>query len=405
MKIYSADWVLPITSERVRHGAIVIDDENLILDLGQNERILETYRDENVQRIHFENSILMPGLVNAHTHLELSMMKGVIADELDFGDWVYEAITQRLEFPEEKIRAACRRAVKELHQTGTVAVGDIANSLSVSTDCLKEANLYAVVFNELTGFPSALAKPKLDEFLSRIPEDNSGKVRQTLAPHAAYSVSPELFELIRIYLDSHGAISTVHAAESMDETTFIRNGNGKIRNTIEKLGRWEERWRTPGVSPIAYLDALGILTNRMLAVHAVHTDDEDLEILSGRNVSVCTCPRSNVKINVGGIAPVEKYLKAGLNVCIGTDSLASNDDLNLWNEMSFFKQVHPTVPPTTILKMATINGARALRLDDQIGTIERGKENSVIRIETDFTIDEPEQFLISGKSKFRISPI
>ncbi|MBL7995222.1 amidohydrolase family protein, partial [bacterium] len=133
---------------------------------------------------------------------------------------------------------------------------------------------------------------------------------------------------------------------------------------------------------------------------AVHVTDEDVELLQSHNVHVCSCPRSNIQINVGGKAPIEKYLDAGLNVSLGTDSLASNDDLNLWNEMTFFKTIHPAISNKKILEMATINGARALGFDSQIGSIEKGKDNALICVGSDTLINDPEAFLLSGYDKF-----
>ncbi|KAA0268319.1 MAG: hypothetical protein EDM79_14815 [Chloroflexi bacterium] len=173
-----------------------------------------------------------------------------------------------------------------------------------------------------------------------------------------------------------------------------------MKEMIRKIGRWDDNWRAPGTTPVAYLRELAMLNSQLLIVHAVHVTDNDLEILKTHRVHICTCPRSNERIDVGGTAPVEKYLKAGLNVCMGTDSLASNDDLNLWSEMKFFKTVHPQIRDSTILEMATINGARALGFDKEIGSIEKGKDAALIRVESERPINEPEAFLLSGCDTF-----
>jgi cytosine/adenosine deaminase-related metal-dependent hydrolase len=193
----------------------------------------------------------------------------------------------------------------------------------------------------------------------------------------------------------------VHLAESQDEVEFLKTGSGPMKDMIQKIGRWDENWKAPGTTPVSYLNKMGFLNSKLLIVHAVHVTDEDIELLKSNNVNICSCPRSNVQIDVGGTAPVEKYLKAELNVCLGTDSLASNDDLNLWNEMAFFKKVHPQIPDRAIIEMATINGARALGFDGEIGSVEINKDAVLIRVESSQRIDDPESFLLSGYDSFK----
>lgn len=400
MKIYLADWVLPITSSKIRDGAVVLSDDGRIADFGPRPDILKKYSDKNIQTVAAKNSVIMPGLVNAHTHLELSMMKGVIPHGLLFSDWVFEAVTKRFQFTEATISADCEKQIHALQSCGTVAVGDIANHSATSLPLLERSSLYAVIYNEVTGFAGSIAKNRFQEFIAKIPDTKNKKIRHALAPHAPYSVSPELFRLISEYNGSE-KYSTVHLAESKDETEFLMTGSGPMKEMIQKIGRWDDNWKAPGTTPVSYLKKLGILNSKLLIVHAVHVTDEDIELLKSNNVNICSCPRSNVQINVGGTAPVEKYLKAGLNVCLGTDSLASNEDLNLWNEMAFFKKVHPRIPDRAIIEMATINGARALGFDREIGSIEKNKDAALIRVESSQRIDDPESFLLSGYDRFK----
>ncbi|NUM79711.1 amidohydrolase family protein, partial [bacterium] len=292
-------------------------------------------------------------------------------------------------------------AVRDLEKTGAVAVGDIANHSETSLAALKQSSLYALIYNEVTGFSPAIARQRFGEFARKVIQPANPKIRQSLAPHAPYSVSADLFRLAGDFIKIHRLHSTVHLAESLDEIEFLRHGTGKIKTMIEKIGKWDATWPVPDATPVGYLDWLGFLHERLLAVHAVHVSDADIQILRQKNVSVCTCPRSNRKINVGGKAPVGKMIAAGINVCIGTDSLASNDDLNLWNEMRFLQSVHPETGADMILKMATINGARALGLDDKIGSIETGKNSALIVVTSSESIESPETFLLSGYQNFK----
>ena len=399
MKIFLADWVLPITSAKIRDGAVVLSDDGRIADFGPRPDILKKYSDKNIQIVAAKNSVIMPGLVNAHTHLELSMMKGVIPHGLLFSDWVFEAVTKRFQFTEATISADCEKQIHALEACGTAAVGDIANHSATSLPLLQKSSLYAVVYNEVTGFAGSIAKDRFLEFAAKIPDKINNKIRHALAPHAPYSVSPELFRLIAEYNGSEKH-STVHLAESQDEIEFLRTGSGPMKEMIRKIGRWDENWKAPGTTAVSYLKKLEILNSKLLIVHAVHVSDNEIDLLKSHHVSVCSCPRSNVQINVGGTAPVEKYIKAGLNVCLGTDSLASNEDLNLWNEMTFFKTLHPQVPDQAIIEMATLNGARALGFDREIGSIEKEKDGALIRVESVKPIEKPELFLLSGFDKF-----
>lgn len=399
MKILLADWLLPITSPKIKYGAVVITDDGRIADFGGQQDILKKYPDKNIQIVASGNSVIMPGLVNAHTHLELSMMKGVIPRGLKFSDWVFEAITKRFQFSDATISADCEKQIHALEACGTVAVGDIANHSATSLPLLEKSSLRATVFHEVTGFAGSIAAERFQEFANKIQNHPNNKIRQVLAPHAAYSVSPELFKLIAAY-NGDSKLSTVHLAESKDEIEFLKTGSGNMKTMIQKIGRWDEHWKAPGTTPVSYLKKLEILNSKLLIVHAVHVTDEDIGLLKANKVNVCSCPRSNVQIDVGGTAPIEKYLEAGLNVCLGTDSLASNEDLNLWNEMAFFKTIHPAIPNEKILEMATINGACALGFNREIGSIEKGKDAALIRVESDRPINDPESFVLSGYDKF-----
>jgi cytosine/adenosine deaminase-related metal-dependent hydrolase len=394
MRILSADWLLPISSPPLRDGAVVVDYGGTIVDVGPRREIVA--RHANLPCDSEPNSILMPGLVNAHTHLELCAMKGVIADVEHFGDWAYQAITKRKQFTPGQVVEACRQGIRETEACGVVAVGDIANHSATSLPLLRASSLRAVVFNELTGFPSSMADSRFAEFSTRIGRESDGRIMETLCPHAPYSVSPELFRRIARYCAERRLVTSIHLAESKDEIEFLRTGKGRFRELLLKLDRWDESWEVPQTSPVGYLDRLGFLDQHVLVVHGVHVDGDDLGILKKRRVSVCTCPRSNARIDTGGVAPVPAILAAGLNVCIGTDSLASNDDLDLWNEMRFLRKLHPRLSEATVLQMATLNGARALGFGEEIGSVDKGKKAALIRIIHGSPTTDPEALVLSS---------
>lgn len=396
MRLFLSDWVLPVVSPPIRYGGVVTD-QGKIIAVGEASTLRDKFPSIEAERM--TNTVIMPGLVNAHTHIELSMMKGAIPDGLPFAEWVYRAITGRFTYTTEAIRDAASLAVQSMIQNGTVAVGDIANNSDISQPLLENSTMWAVIFHEATGFQSAVAQGKFTEFSRKAWQPGTERVRHALAPHAPYSVSRALFSEIRAFNRS-GRLTTMHLAESYDELVFIRTGEGPMREMIEKLGRWDDTWEAPKTTPVKYAHALGMLMPGMLAVHVVHADDEDIQLMKQYHISVCTCPRSNVKINVGGTAPIRKYLDAGINVCIGTDSLASNDDLNVWNEMHALQKQHASVKPEEIVRIATFNGAKALSLDNVIGTIETGKADALIAVTSRESVSEPYGFLTGGKSTF-----
>src|SRR5258705_5786384 len=180
----------------------------------------------------------------------------------------------------------------------------------------------------------------------------NGNVRVSLAAHAPYSVSPALFAAIRADLDAHaGEVTSVHLGESLEEIEFIKRGTGPWRALLEELGVWTDAWEPPGTSPVGYLDQLGFLDRRVLAVHAVQLDGDDLDRLRSRDMTVVSCPRSNQHVGVGA-PPLEAFYAMNVKVAFGTDSLASAPDVNLFSELAEARRLAPRVPARTLLESA-----------------------------------------------------
>lgn len=394
MKCYSAAWILPITSPPLRDGAITVDDDDRIVDVGSRDAMRRRY--PSVRETFFENGVILPGVINAHTHLELSVMKDHVADGLPFSEWAYRVITERTSFDEPSTLSACRAAVGHLIACGTVGVGDIANHGNVSLPFLESSGLAAHVFHEVTGFPDTAAESTFDEFQRRWSGMPPSAISHSITPHALYSVSPRLLRLIDAHARQHRLRVSMHLAESIDEVTFLGNGTGPMKTMIKKLGRWDEAWKSPAKTPVAYAHSLRLLGSHVLAVHAVHVSDDDIELLRSQGVSVCLCPRSNRKIDVGGNAPVRKWIDAGINVCLGTDSLASNDDLNLWNEAKALRQREPSLSDQELLRIMTLNGATALGWEKRMGSIDIGKEARCIVATGDSTIADPMSYVVDA---------
>jgi cytosine/adenosine deaminase-related metal-dependent hydrolase len=266
---------------------------------------------------------VMPALVNAHTHLELSWLRDRVSPASNFVDWIEAMMRVRKsasDANDEAVhRAAMAGAAAEMKDSGTGLVGDISNSL-VGLDVVAAAGIAGVVFYELLGF-NADAAHLVGEAQRRLEATALPEGwRATLAPHAPYTVSPSLFTAIR---ESVGTgVTSLHVAEGDDEVTFVATGGGRWRDILIGMRVWDEAWRAPGCSPVAYLDGLGFWREGTLAVHAVRASQADLAVLRDRGVTLVTCPRSNRFVGAGE-PPVGAFYRSGIPIAIGTKPIPS----------------------------------------------------------------------------------
>jgi aminodeoxyfutalosine deaminase len=261
---------------------------------------------------------------------------------------------------------------------------------------LREASMPAHVFHELTGFTEQNPEARVREARVKADAAAGSDVRISVAPHAPYSVSAGLFGAIRADLEGHPhALSSVHLGENPEELQLLRDGTGPIRELLESLGRWPAEWIAPGVSPVAYLSDLGFLDARVLVVHGVQFDGEDLSRLSGLGTTLVACPRSNVYVGVGS-PPLEAFYAMDVDVAFGTDSLASVADLDMLSELAEARRIAPRVPAARLLESATLIGARALGFGRELGSIERGKRAALITVPIPAGTNDVEEYLVSG---------
>jgi cytosine/adenosine deaminase-related metal-dependent hydrolase len=385
---YRADWLLPVSGEPIAGGAITID-AGRIVDVGPSS---------GADTIDLGRVALLPSLVNVHTHLELSYLHAAIPPADSFTDWVRALLTLRRQEPDPvapRILDAARVAIAAARGSGTGLVGEVSNSLA-TVPLLRDAALPAHVFLELIGFNTpdpvgavAAARQRIDAVVGE-------GVRASLAPHAPYSVSPALFTAIRADLDEHDSpVSTVHLGESGEEVEFLRRGSGPWRTLLEQLGAWAPEWKAPDSSPVQYLESLGFLDSRVLAVHGVQFSGEDLGRLRSLDVTVVSCPRSNQHVGVGS-PPLEAFYAMDVDVAFGTDSLASVADLNLFSELAEARRLAPRVSARTLIESATLTGAAALGFDEEFGSLEAGKRASVIAVRLPEGVTDVEEYLVSG---------
>jgi cytosine/adenosine deaminase-related metal-dependent hydrolase len=405
MRVLRAAWVVPVDQPPIPNGWVAIENGR-IAGVGRGDLSglpAHVPRDPEGSPLHLEtfpDRALLPGLINAHTHLELSWLRGRVPPSTRFTSWVKTLFAvrgpgfERADDPE--VIAAARDAAREAYETGTIAVGDIGNSLA-SVAAIAGEGLWGTVFHELVGFrettgrlvdgtrPARAAARAID-----------ARVRISVAPHAPYSVSPELFRAIRAEVGaSQTPITSVHVGESPEEMELLANGTGEWVKMLGWIGAWRDDWVPPGTGPVEYLDSLGVIDQRTLVVHGVQLSDASLALVARRGATLVTCPRSNQWVGVG-VPPVERFYLSGAPVAVGTDSLASVPDLNLFSELSVMRWIAPGVPARRLIDSATLTGAKALGLDAELGSLSPGKLAQVVAVRIPEGVDEIEEYLVSG---------
>jgi cytosine/adenosine deaminase-related metal-dependent hydrolase len=392
---YHAAWILPISEPPIHDGWLAVDRGRVVALGSAGRRVLA----DGAREVDLGDVAILPGVVNAHTHLELSYLRDEVAPASEFVTWVRGVIAARRQRSDPRapeILDAVERAVVEAIGFGTAIVGDVGNTL-VTFGPLSHSALAGVVFYELIGFnapdPAGLVEQASRAIDALAPTD---RVRVSLAAHAPSSVAPLVLRAMRREIDRRPfAPCSVHLSESVEEVEFIRNGRGPWRALLEELGAWDPAWTPPGGSPVQFLDESGFLDARVLAVHGVQMTTSDLDRLVTRGSTLVTCPRSNGHTGAGA-PPIEDFYNYGVNVAVGTDSLASTPDLNIFAELATLRALAPTVSAGALLDSATRQGARALGFDADYGTIEPGKSARLLAVAIPPLTVDVEEYLVSG---------
>jgi cytosine/adenosine deaminase-related metal-dependent hydrolase len=389
---YHAAWLIPIADDAI-HNAWFTVDHGRIVSLGRRAA------NDPTPGIELGDVAVMPGLVNAHTHLELSHLRDRITPSPSFTNWARQIIDERRrrsQVQDPEIMSAIDRAIGECVRSGTAVVGDISNTLAPFSK-LAESPIAGVVFWEIIGFsidkPDELIEHAVGE-LAALPATD--RVRASLAAHAPYSVAPLLFRSIKKAFSRMPFVPcSVHLAENVEEVELLQTGGGPWKALMKDIGSWNHAWTAPGVGPVQYLDDMGFLDNRLLAVHGVQMSRADLARLKERGTTLVTCPRSNGHTGAG-VPPIADFYASGVRVAIGTDSLASSPDLNVFAEVATLHALAPSVPAASLLASATIEGARALGFDADYGTIEPGKLARLLAVDVPPGTSDVEEYLVSG---------
>jgi 5-methylthioadenosine/S-adenosylhomocysteine deaminase len=353
---YTADWVLPVEGAPIERGGVGVEDGRIVA-VGPGDEL-------GGERRHFPGAAIVPGLVNAHTHLEYAVYAG-FGDGLPFGPWLHTHIERKARIGWDEFVAIARLGAAESLAGGVTTVGDASFSGAAAV-AAAELDLRAVVYLEVFGAdPSRVEgrRARIEELEGEAGE----RVILGVSPHAPYSVSADVYRASY----SLGRPVATHVAESDDETEFMLHGGGPIAAVSEI--------DPPGSTAVRHLAEHGLLEPRVVAAHCVKVDEEEIELLAEHDVAVAHCPRSNALLGCG-VAPLRALLDAGLRVGLGTDSPASTPSLDMWEEMRaavYAARARAERPDalgaSEALELATLGSARALGLDGEIGSLAAGK--------------------------------
>lgn len=362
----SASWIYPVSSAPLKNGVIALRDDGTI------EEVLAAAEAEakNIPHIQYYEGILVPGLINTHCHLELSHLKGKIPMHTGLPGFVKQVIQQRSSSAEE-IETAMLRADEEMYRNGIVAVGDISNQI-LSKEVKLQSKIYYHTFVEAMGFNPA----KAPEIVANAKHTRAAffPLKATIVPHAPYSVSAELFNEINAVSGITGESISIHNQETADENAFFESKTGHFLKLYEFLGLDISFFDVKGKSSLQTY--LPLLSNapRTLLVHNTFTNKADLEFAAAAHQLLfwCLCPNANLYIE-DRLPDIALLKDAGVTLTLGTDSLASNQQLNILAEM-YSLQERADVSFDELLRWGTLNGAAFLGIDTIYGSFEKGKK-------------------------------
>ena len=369
---YRARWIVPITSPPIANGIVGVEGTQIVFVGEANDAPPGDDAD-------FGEAIVLPGLVNAHCHLELTAMRGFLED-LDFRRWILRLTNaRRAVLDREALLDSARYGIEEGLLAGITTYADTGDS-GVAMQAMREANVRGINFQEVFGPDPAQCAESiagLKEKVSGLQYLETPLVKVGVSPHAPYTVSDDLFRATTALAREWHLPMAIHIAESELEQQLVVDAEGSFAEGLRRRGIAADR---RGSSPIELLDRLGVLAMKPLLIHCVRTTADDIARIASSSSSVAHCPASNAKLG-HGVAPLDEMLAAGIVVGLGSDSMASNNRMDILEEarlalLAQRSRLGSFNAPTAadVLELATIAGAAALGLQDQVGSIEVGKQ-------------------------------
>ena len=385
--IYLADWVLPVSKPPLADGAVAVQGER-IAAVGPAAEVQAQF--PTAAAVDLERSILMPGFVNCHSHLEYTTFRGIL-DDVPFADWIIGLVDVKASLAPDEYLVSARLGAVEAVASGITTVADTsygATTVAAAVEAGLRGRLYVEVFGVDDRHLDATMADLEERLAAARAAVPAGRFDVGLAPHAPYTVSARLYQAVARYARAHGLKVMSHVAESREELTYVRSGSGKFAHDYrEKMG-WERFLVQPyGVTPVKYLQQWDVFDRDFLAVHCVHVNRDDVRTLAAKQVAVVHCPKSNAKLGCG-VAPLPEFLHHGIRVGLGTDSPASSNIMDMFDEMRTMLLLHRAVEgdvsvldARACLRMATLGGAEALGMEAETGSLEPGKYADLVAVD------------------------
>lgn len=401
MQIIAASHLLPIDAEPLQGGAVAIEG-GVIRAVGTLD---ELRRNFTAPVAEYPGCAIMPGLVNAHTHLELThfpawlLRKDLKYTPRTYVDWIIQVIKLKRGLHHDELAASLREGLDISLQAGTTMVGDILSDFRLLPSYAGR-HLAGRVYFELIGQGPAHCSSLLEAAISQC-DLLAAPFLPGLAPHAPFTVSAGFLAEIVAAARQRGLPLAMHLAESKEETAFFHDTSGMIATTLYPFVQWEEYLPPPRrTTPVEWLHAAVATGPDFHAVHCVHLTPADADNVKQSGMPIILCPRSNERLDVGR-APVHLFRKLDIPLALGTDSLASNDSLSMWDEMRALRQMYPgEFTPREVLAMATLQGAQAIRRGHESGSLQPGKRADLLLLEPlhkGFGADIHEQVLYNSR--------
>lgn len=388
-----ADGVITGDAGAIRDGAVIASRDGEVLDVGRASDVLPRHAGATIERVF---GVVFPGLVNAHTHVELSALRGRIAGGRGFLPWVDRFVATRTEVMDDEEAQAIELAIGDLDAFATAAVGDVTNRLTAVL-ALARRGIGGAVFHEVFGSKLEPLRRRVASLSADVEEVvgawPSSDLSYAAAAHTLYTTHPDIVvELARLARERH-VVTSLHLAEHPGERRALESGDGPVVDWLSELTKTPKGGFTwPHASPVIQADRLGALGPHVLAVHMTDARPEELALVREREGKVVLCPRSNVYIELR-LPPLLQMRAAGIEPALGTDSLASNASLDVLAEARALAERFPEVPKRELVQMATWNGARALCRTD-LGRIAKGARPGVAAVE-DGPVEDPCVYLLA----------
>lgn len=393
-----ARYILPVSAPHIEDGGVLVRD-GVIVAVGSRSELLAAYPNEEVR--DYGLAALMPGFVDLHTHFEYATFRGVVNDA-PYSQWKMQVMSKEAELtPDDWDESAVLGAIESI-RSGITTIADVTVS-GTSIAPTAQAGLRGVIYREVSTMDRSqvggVVSAALDDVVRWQERVDPALVTIGLAPHSPYSCHPTLFKAVADAAGERDLPVALHLAGSRDEYDFIKYGSSSLGQDYRAQSGWGDVvWLPTGVSPVQYVYQWGILeVPNVLAVHCVHLDPADVDTLARNDVAIAYCARCNLKLGMG-IAPLQAFLAHDIRVGIGTDSPASNSTVDFFDEMRIGLLVQRGLAGEAqfytserFVRMATLEGARALKIDHLVGSLEAGKRADIIAVDLSRSHQVPTQ--------------